>query len=623
MDMTKYRGMFLNEARDHLQQMNALLPGLGEDPTDRTSIDALFREVHSVKGMAASMGYEQTAALTHQLEDLMHGFRQAGVFAPEAAERLQAGFDLLASLLDDIDADQPERDIALFLTGTAASIAPPTLAPTLPASPIPLPPVPASADENELQVVIRLTAEAAAPAARALLVLQELARLGQVVSSDPARDQLCRGGPVPTLQVRVRTPRRPAELRAALAAMPDLERITVAAPPRESGFRSRREDAVPSVRVSTAVLDRFISLTGEMITNRYLLQTAARAENWQSLREGLDRQARLVGDLHHHVLRVRMLTVESITGRLPRLVRELARRSGKEIRLHLEGEHVELDRTILEALADPLIHLVRNAVDHGIEESGEIAVRAWREQDQVLIEVADDGQGMDPALLRRKAVEKGLLTPAQARSVSDAEALHLVCLPGFSTAEQVTETSGRGVGMDVVKSKVETLGGSLDIRSAAGEGTRFSLKVPVSVAIVHLLLVECGGHQLGIPFTRVLRALELSRREIRTDGRKSVALIDGEEVPLLSLRKILALPGNRPGGSFPLVLTEARGRRIGLVVDRLIGQRQAFIKALAFPLNRLPGVSGATVLGDGSVVFVVDPPSLLQGRPGQPARVPT
>jgi two-component system chemotaxis sensor kinase CheA len=225
---------------------------------------------------------------------------------------------------------------------------------------------------------------------------------------------------------------------------------------------------------------------------------------------------------------------------------------------------------------------------------------------------------MDPAFISRRAVEKGLISPTQAKAMRPADALQLICFPGFSTAAQVTEISGRGVGMDVVKSAMENLGGVLAIDSAPGQGTRFRLKLPLSVAIINLLLVECAGHRIGIPFTRLLRAQEIDRSEISTRGRQAVATIGEEEVPLLSLRKILGLPAQAPGAAVPIVLTEARHRRVALVVDRLAGQRQAFVKTLGFPLDHLPGVSGATVLGDGSVIFIIDPQTLLDGRPSRP-----
>jgi two-component system chemotaxis sensor kinase CheA len=267
--------------------------------------------------------------------------------------------------------------------------------------------------------------------------------------------------------------------------------------------------------------------------------------------------------------------------------------------------------------------MVRNAVDHGIEEQGEVVVRAWRERDMVLLEVADNGRGIDAHVIRQKAVARGMISPAQARSLRDREALQLVCIPGFSTATEITETSGRGVGMDVVKSAVENLGGGLEILSEPGKGTRMRLKLPLSVAIIQILLVECSGRTIGIPITKVERTLDLPREEIQTSGRKAVIQLGEEMIPLLSLHKILGLPKHPSEGSVSVVITEGRGRRVGLVVDRFCGQREAFVKTLAFPLDSLAGVSGATVIGDGSIIFIIDPQYLLEERTVAPlSRVP-
>jgi two-component system, chemotaxis family, sensor kinase CheA len=263
---------------------------------------------------------------------------------------------------------------------------------------------------------------------------------------------------------------------------------------------------------------------------------------------------------------------------------------------------------------------VRNAIDHGIESSGEVHVSAWREKDLVLLEVADDGRGMDPASIRHKALEKGIISSAEAQAMQDRDILQLVCRPGFSTASKLTETSGRGVGMDVVKTAVENLGGSLDIQSEPGQGTRFLLKLPLSVAIIQILLVECAGHTIGIPITRVLRTLEVSRDAVRSSGQRMVVPFDAEMIQLLSLRKMLQLPA-RPASrkSLPVVIAEGRRRKVGLVVDRLVGHREVFVKSLAFPLDRLPGIHGATVLGDGNVIFIIDPQSLLEQWSGTPS----
>jgi two-component system chemotaxis sensor kinase CheA len=627
MDMSKYRGMFLSETQEHLRSMARLVVTLEKNPADREGIDSLFRAAHSIKGMAASMGYEQTAQLAHHLEDLIDGFRKGGAVSAAAIDRLLAGVDLLEGLLEDVAAEQPEREVDSFLS--AAVVPAETASPPAPVAPTPAPAAPPEEPSEPgsgrpLQVVVELAADAAAPAARALLLLREMGRLGTLLKSVPTEEELGQGGASHRLEAWLLTDQPPVRIQEELAAMADVERVSLAADRRREPPRlSQRDESGRTVRVRTELLDRFINLTGELITNRYMLQTAFRETRWTEAGEALEQLRRLITDLHHHVLQVRMMPLESITGRLPRLVRELCRKSGKNVDLRVTGEEVELDRAILEELADPLVHLVRNAVDHGIEASGAVSVHAWREKDLVLLEVADDGRGMDPAAIRRKALEKGMLTPAQAKAMQDRDILQLVCRPGFSTATEITETSGRGVGMDVVKTAVENLGGGLDIQSEPGRGTRFLLKLPLSVAIIQILLVECAGHTVGIPITRVLRTLDVAREDVRSSGRQMVISFEEETVPLLSLRKMLQLPARLSfRGSLPVVVAEGRRRKVGLVVDRLVGQREVFVKSLAFPLDRLPGVHGATVLGDGSVIFIIDPQSLLEQQPGAPAARP-
>jgi two-component system chemotaxis sensor kinase CheA len=523
-----------------------------------------------------------------------------------------------------VAAEQPEREVGAFLAAAvAAAEKEPEPVPLVPA-PTAMPAAPPPGRRQPLQVSVELATDAAAPAARALLLLRELGRLGTLQDSIPSEEELRQGGAVRCLEAWLLTEESPGRIQEALAAMADVERVSLAVDRRREPPRTpRREEGGRTVRVRTELLDRFINLTGELITNRYMLQTAFRETRWTEAGEALEQLRRLIADLHHHVLQVRMMPLESITGRLPRLVRDLCRKSGKNVELRVDGEEVELDRAILEELADPLVHLVRNAVDHGIEARGAVSVRAWREKDLVLLEVADDGRGMDPVAIRRKALEKGMVTPAQARAMLDRDIYLLVCRPGFSTAAGITETSGRGVGMDVVKTAVENLGGVLDIQSEPGRGTRFLLKLPLSVAIIQVLLVECAGHTVGIPITRVLRTLDVAREDVRSSGRQMVISFEEEMVPLLSLRKMIQLPA-RPssGGSLPVVVAEGRRRKVGLVVDRLVGQREVFVKSLAFPLDRLPGVHGATVLGDGSVIFIIDPQSLLERRPGAPVSRP-
>jgi two-component system chemotaxis sensor kinase CheA len=569
----------------------------------------------------------------------MDGFRKGGEVPPAVVDRLLSGIDLLEGLLGDITDNRPEREIDAFLQAldvTESSSALPQPSPTpvpldldleLPPPPAPQaprdsislapsPPAAAAAPQGgrarSVLVRIDLAPEAAAPAARALLILKELARSGTIATTTPAEAQLHQGVPLRHLEVLLDSSAEIAQLQQRLATIADVQRVEIDDAVERSGEPAvRREEGGRTVRVRTELLDRFINLTGELITTRYMLQNAAREGRWRETGEGLDLLARLIGDLHGHVLQVRMMPLESATGRLPRLVRDLARKTGKEVQLRISGEDLELDRAIIEELADPLVHLVRNAVDHGIERSGEVTIRAWREKDLALIEIADNGRGMDVEKIRAKALERGLIASAQAKMLRDREVLQLVCLPGFSTAESVTETSGRGVGMDVVKSSVENLGGSLEIGSELGKGTRFLLKLPLTVAIIRILLVNCAGRTVGIPITRVVRALEIAPDEVRSSGRQPVVTLADEMIPLVDLNHLLGLPPPAQRNPLSTVVTEQHGRKVGLLVDRFSGQREVFVKTLAFPLDSINGVTGATVLGDGSVVFIIDPQALL------------
>lgn len=621
MDMSKYHEMFLTEAKEHLKSMSQLLISLEKNPQDRESIDALFRDAHSIKGMAASMGYERTAALAHHLEDLLDGFRQSGSVPSESVDRLLAGLDLLEDLVEDLGAGRSERDITAFLTAASPAQTEPSTAEPQVASIEEPPAVAAPPDATPLTIHISLSGTAAAPAARGLLIIKQLKGLGQMLACSPSEEELRTGINFTRLSVQLVTDHGPAEMQQTLAAMTDVESVdceqaatvATAASTPEATQPARKDDNL-TVRVRTQLLDQFINLTGELLTSRYMLQAAADHEEWFDVRSGLDQLARLITDLHHHVLQVRMTPMETITGHLPRMVRDLAKKSGKQIALRLEGVDVEMDRAILEALSDPLVHMVRNAIDHGIEDKGEITIQAWREKDLVLVEVADDGRGMDTNAIRAKAVESGIYSQSQLKSMPVRDVLQLVCHPGFSTAAQVTGTSGRGVGMDVVKSAVENLGGTLEFSSRPKQGTRVLLKLPLSVAIIRILLVECGGETLGIPITRVFRTLELDSNDIESSGRQNVIRFDGEIIPLLSLPKVLGFTADKPPETIQVVVTEARGRKVGLVVDRLSGQREAFVKTLSFPIDNLVGVNGATILGDGRIIFIIDPQYLLAAR---------
>lgn len=607
MDIEKYREMFLTESAEHLQKMAALLIAVETDPEDQDAIAALFREAHSIKGMAATMGYEATARLAHHLEDDLDSCRTLGQISAEQIDHSLAGVDLLELLLEDIRQALPERDIDSFINIKVPG-------PKLEGSA-----TDATAEPQEqggMLLHLRLEDTVGAPGPRMLVLLKRLKDFGRIIESIPAEETLLQGAVSRLLEIRLDTELSQEQIFEHLHKYSELAQIDFPTAPPVQKENQKKSGPTNTVRVSTDLLDHFINLTGELITNRYLLQSAASDRNWSDLNEGLGQLARLVKNLHHQVLQVRMMPLASITGRLPRAVRDLCRSSGKEVQLEIEGASIELDRAILEELTDPLTHMIRNAIDHGIESQGTIHVKAWRERDQVLIQVTDDGRGMDPQAIAQQALESGLISPAQAQSMRDFDLLQLICQPGFSTAPGVTETSGRGVGMDVVKTAVERLGGVLLIDSTPGQGSCITLKLPLSVAIVRVLLIECAEQLMAVPITRVLQTIEIEPQDVQTSGKQLVISLQDELLPMLSLRKILNLPKNPPPNPLPLVITEVLGRKIGLVVDRLIGQREVFVQALPAPFDRLPGNSGGSILGDGRIVFLLDLQSMLEKRGG-------
>jgi two-component system chemotaxis sensor kinase CheA len=387
-----------------------------------------------------------------------------------------------------------------------------------------------------------------------------------------------------------------------------------------------------TIRVEHAKLDHLMNLIGELIINRNRFAMLARDlaaggdphEVAQHLQETTDAMTRISDDLQDTIMHVRMLPVHTVFSKFPRLIRDLSRKSGKQVELITEGEETELDKSVVEVIGDPLVHILRNAVDHGLEppeerrrqgkpETGRVWVRAAHKGNAVVIEVEDDGRGIDPDIMRQKGVEKGLITPEQARNMDDAAARELIFAPGFSTAAQVTDISGRGVGMDVVRTNIKELKGSVQVTSEVGKGTRFTLSLPLTLAIIDALLVRVSGHIFAIPLDAVSETTKIPKESISRVNRRDAVTLRGEVVALVHLADILGLPtAPRPDKTLPTVLIAVQDRRLGLVVDELLLRQDVVIKALGDYLGDIPGISGATILGDGRVILILDPHEIFR-----------
>jgi len=374
------------------------------------------------------------------------------------------------------------------------------------------------------------------------------------------------------------------------------------------------------VRVRTETLDRFLSSVGEVMLASSQLRTRAGVEGLASLSgldAGFDRMERLVGDMQRRALTLRTAPLLRVVDTLPRLAREVATSLGKSVEVELRGAELELDRAILDRLADPLVHLVRNAVDHGLEKpdvrvqagkpaSGRLVVEARRERDHVRISVSDDGGGIDLETVRRRAVEAGVIHADLAPDLPPSEIAALVFRPGVSTAAQVSEVSGRGVGMDAVKATIDGLGGRVELDSQPGLGTTTALLVPITAAVQRVLLVGIGAESVAIPIAKVERAVEVESGEIEASGAEAFALIDDMPVLVIDLSLRLGIASERAPGARPLVLAELREQRVALAVDRLEGQQEIYVKPLPRLLARARGLGGFTVMADGRPVFLLD-----------------
>ncbi len=649
-DLSRYLGLFVSEATDHLEALARDLVRLEREPTAEV-VDSLFRHAHSVKGMSLSMGFEPIAALAHRVEDVVDAVRASpSVLDRPLVDLLLAAVDRMQSQVRAASAGAPPlADPQLLerlgvrlsqLRGSAVEAEPSE----------PPPPRPEAARRVEVRFQIAPTAQA--PAVRAFLVQHRLSSLGTVENLQPPRE-LLRAGSVPdgrvVLELALHEDKDDDAVRALLAGIPELSSFEVGGEP------SRRDDdeeealfpgdgpsptAAPeppakpighepgrTVRVRAELLDHFLEMVGELLLATARIREVSRTVPEPSrppLEEGVDRLHGLVKDLHDKVMGARMTPLSVVLDRLPRVARDVARRRGRDVELVLSGAETELDRAIVEELGDPLLHMLRNCIDHGIEDpderlaagktaQGRVTIDVRRQRERVVVEMADDGRGMDGDALVKVAVARGLLTAEEASRLGPRDAFMLSCMPGVSTARDVSDISGRGVGMDAVKRAIENVGGTLEIDSERGKGTRFTLRLPLTVAVVKLLLVQVGDEVFGLPIAKVLGALEADEGQLwRRDGERVLAWGDGV-LPVHALETLLELPasGSPPGPVRPYLVIEGESGRVALGVDRLLGQEEAVLKPLPRPLDRIFWLSGVTILGSGRPVFILDVPRLL------------
>jgi len=628
-DASKYMKAFIAEAEENLQNMNRALLELEKDPGRRDLLDEMFRHAHTIKGGAASIGYEDISKLAHQMESLMDRLRSQNI-KPDSSvmDILFETLDLLETLVGNVaKKEKREIEIAPLINKLKTmSVAGATLKREMAKEG----PAPAEPDKDALvkkqyniQIKIKLKEDCVFKSIRVFMVLKNLGEIGEIVQTAPEVREIEDEKFDQSFTVFFATQENEEKIRKVVESVSEIESVDISSVSRPS-IKVPTLSKTQTVRVDIERLNKMMNLMGELVTDKIRLIQIDSIHKIPELTETTAHLGRLINDIQYEVMQARLVPVDLIFNRFPRMVRDLARKQNRKIDLIIEGTEIEVDRTILDKISDPLIHLLRNAVDHGIEpaterkkagksETGTINLTACRQKEHVVIEVSDDGKGIDPDQILDIAIKKGIITTEEGVKLNDKEKMMLICASGLSTHEKATDVSGRGVGVDVVKTTMESLGGTLTIDSEKGKGSKFTLKIPLTMAIARGLLVKVQQETFVVPLANVQEIVIIKVDDIKTIKGEEAILLRGGIIPLIRLDRILELNLNNEETKleFSALVVEAYGKRAGLVVDCLLGQQEIVIKSLEGYMKGVKGYAGATILGDGKVAFILDVPSLV------------
>ena len=645
MDTSQYLPMFLAECREHLQELNLAVVRIEEQPEDGATVDEIFRIAHSLKGMSATMGFAGMAALTHQMEDVFELLRQrSGGLTRETVDVLLECLDALEGATDAIEADGVENlEPAALIERLKGLVRDRTTDQQVArhggAAPAPVPAAVVEAvgtGHAMLHARVTLADDTLMPAVRAYMVIAAAADLGTVVASAPEEDHV-EAFDGRRVDVWVAAGVEAAALSAALTSVPDVATAEVAevaeagvvaeaepvAPvpvPVVAGERGEGGRVVATVRVDAERLDQLMHLMGELVVQRTQVEVLAAQAEVPGLSQAMTDLTRCSHALQAIVMQVRMIPVEAVFLRFPRLVRDLSAKLGKQVELELVGQDTELDRTVVDAIGDPLVHLVRNALDHGLETpaereaagkpaAGTVRLSARHAGGNVVLTVADDGRGVDRRAVAAKAVRAGLMSADQADGIDMARAIELLFTPGLSTREQADDISGRGIGMDAVRAKVRELGGEVLLTSEPGAGSTAQIRLPLTLAIMSALLVRAGGRVFGIALDRIDRTVRLADHSVRSAAGQRMLVVGDAVLPLYDAAAVLG--HQRADDCEFAVIVQSQERSIALAVSTLIGQRELVTRPLPADLAELAPVSGAAVLSDGEIALLVDCDALM------------
>lgn len=694
MDMNQYLSMFIDESNDHLQSLNESMMGLEANPEDLSIVQVIFRSAHTLKGMAATMGFEDLASLTHQMENVLDLVRNNKLRMQDFIfDTLFKSIDALESMVEDITAGgEGKADVSAIVSslqaivrgevpaaGGAAAEVTAVAAGNATDAQVFLDEFQYSVLEQSLQeghqvlyVDVAIRKDCQLKAVRAYMVFDLLERSGEVVKSFPSVQDIEQEKFDYGFSLYYITQKDASEIQKMILNLSEIDTVTAvaldqeslrqmgqesvaataeapapapaaeAAPaasnasPAASAHGKEENKAAPAraggapspsrtIRVDIERLDVLMNLFSELLIDRVRLEQLASEVQNGDLTETVEHMGRVSGDLQNIVMKLRMVPVDTVFNRFPRMVRDLAKSLDKKVDLIVTGAETELDRTVIDEIGDPLVHLLRNAVDHGIEsiadrvaagkpETGTVHLRAFHSGNHVFIEIEEDGRGIYPKKILGSAVKKGAITQEQANAMSDDEAYQLLFAPGFSTAEVISDVSGRGVGLDVVKAKISSLGGNVTIYSTPGKGTNFSVQLPLTLSIIAAMLIRLGSEKYAIPLSSIVETGIVKQSQIRTIHGNKMLEFRGSHIPLVSLSKIFSIPDydESTEEETEIVVVRKGERLVALAVQDFIGQNEIVIKNLGKYLPDVQGISGATILGDGQVALIIDPNAFIK-----------
>ncbi|AMA64317.1 cheW-like domain protein [Kurthia sp. 11kri321] len=682
MDTNQYLEVFIDESNEHLQSCSESLLVLEQNPDNIEIVNDIFRNAHTLKGMSATMGFEDIADLTHKMENVLDAIRNHKIQV--TAELLDVVFesvDHLEEMVSDIsnggdgkkDVTQTVEKLKRLESGESIEnietvVAAPSESVTEVAeSKLIFDDFEQTVLEQSMEqgfsayeINISLREDCLLKAARVYMVFEILEKLGEVIKSTPTVEKLEEEKFDTDFSVAFVTKENQDDLKQKLMKVSEVDVVNVqpvqlkkmempsdvvekkveevaavetpkptptkATPTKTEAPKTvKNNNSSKTIRVNIERLDILMNLFEELVIDRGRLQSISMELNHNELNDTVERMTRVSGDLQNIILNMRMVPVETVFNRFPKMVRQLSRDLKKKINLEIIGAETELDRTVIDEIGDPLVHLIRNALDHGIEspeerlaagkpETGSVELRAYHSGNHVFIEIEDDGAGIDRERVLQKAISKGVVTEEASHSMTDNQINELILASGFSTAEVISDVSGRGVGLDVVKSTIESLGGSISIESEHGKGSLFSIQLPLTLSIISVMLVEIEKEVYAVPLSSIIETSIIKRSDILNAHNQKVIDFRGKVVPLVFLDEIFEVPreNHEDDGFLSVVLVRKGDRIAGLVVDSFIGQQEIVLKSLGNYLTNVFAISGATILGNGQVALIVDCNALIK-----------